>query len=396
MGFKKDLKTRGKNLVVLDIGTEFLKALFLEVDKKEEKGILRSWVRDRVVDDLDKLYSVCQKAIRKVEKKAGIKAEQVFLGIGGEIVKGTSATFCYKREKPSQKIDLPELKYLVQKVQRKVFDKIRKTFALETGLPETEARLINAHIINIKIDGNSIANPLGFQGENICLSIFNSYSPVKRLEDLLSLSSQLGLELVGISPPSYALFHCLDLENLSKEDVLIIDVGGKITEVTLVKNGGEAVETRSFNLGGQVFTKTLSNFLELGLDEAEAIKIKYSKDEVSSGAKKKLEKLISPNISSWLGGIKVVLDEFLRKYKSLPRKIFLCGGGSSLPGIEEALKKRRNFQIKFILPREFVKIENRTKLQDIPCLALAKLALDTPEATEFSSTLKRVVRLIQG
>lgn len=397
MGLRKKFKKIGaKNLIVLDIGTEFLKALFLEVNEEEERGILRTWVKEKVGDDLEKLYPVCQKAVNKLEKKVGIKGKQLFLGIGGEAVKGTSTVFSYKREDPGQKINLPELRYLVQKVQWKAFNNIRKAFALETGLPETNVRLINAHIINIKIDGSHIANPLGFQGKNVYLSIFNSYGSVNCLEDLLSLSSQLGLELVGISPPSYALFHCLDLENLSKEDALIIDVGGKITEVTLIKNKGEFIETRSFNLGGQVFTRAIADFLDLGMDEAEAVKIKYSKREVSSEVARKLEKLVNPNISSWSGGIKVVLDEFLRRYKSLPKKIFLCGGGSSLPGIKEALMKRRNFQIKFILPREFVKIENKTKFQDIPCLALSELALESPKATEFSSTLKRVVRLIQG
>lgn len=397
MVLKKDLnRVRGKNLIVLDIGSQFLKALFLEVDKQEEKGILRSWAREKVVGDLENLYPVCQRAINKIEKKAGIKGEQLFLGVGGESIKGISTTLCYKREKPGQKVDLPELKYLIQKIQQQAFDKIRKKFGLETELPETQTSLISAHIINIKIDGNPISNPLGFQGRSLCLTIYNTYASVKWLEDLLKLSSQLGLELIGISPPSFALFHSLDLENLSSEDVLIIDVGGRLTEVTLIKKKGEAVETKSFNLGGRVFTKVISEFLELGLNEAELVKIKYSKGEISTKARRKIEKLLSPNISSWSAGIRVVLDEFLRKYKSLPRKIFLCGGGSNLPGIEKVLKGGRDFQIKFISPRNFVKIENKTKLEDIPCLALAELALESPEATEFTSTLKRALRLIQG
>lgn len=394
---KKDLKkSRSKNLIVLDIGSQFLKALFLEIDREEEKGILRSWVKEKVINDLEKLYPLSRKAVNRVEKKAGIKAGQIFLGIGEEIIRGTSTTFCYKRENPEQKIDLAELKYLVQKIQRKAFEKIRKRFNSETGLPETEARLVTAHIINIKIDGNSFANPLGFQGENLCLSIFNSYTSVRWLEALVKLSSRLGLELLGINSPSYALFHCLNLQDLPDEDALIIDIGGKITEIALIKNGGEVVETRSFNLGGEVFTRTISDFLELGLDEAETLKIKYSKGEISPRAKKKLEELFSPIVSSWSGGVRIVLDEFLKKYKSLPRKVFLCGGGSGLLEIQEVLKKRGNFQIKLLSPREIVKIENKTKLQDIPCLALANLALEFPEATEFSSTLKRVVRLIQG
>jgi cell division ATPase FtsA len=391
--FKKDLGN--KNLIVLDIGSQFLKALLLEIDKEEERGILQSWTREKIVDDLKELYSVCQKAINKIEEKTGVRAGEIFLGVSGKIIKGTSTDFCYRRENPKQKIDLAELKYLVQKVQWKAFDKIRKIFALETGLSEAKVKLVNAHIINIKIDNNTVANPLGFQGENLCLSVFNSYTSVEWLETLAELSSRLGLKWLGVNSSSYALFHSLDLESLSNEDSLIIDIGGKITDATLVKGKGDTVEIKSFNLGGELFTRTISDFLELGADEAETIKVKYSKGEVSSEARKKLGKLLSPDISSWLGGIKVILDEFSKKYKSSPRRVFLCGGGSNLPGIKEVIEKKGSFDINFILPREFIKIKNKTKFQDIPSLALAVLALESPEATEFSFTLKRIMRLIQ-
>lgn len=393
--FRKDFKNK-KNLVVLDIGSQFIKALLLEIDREEERGILLAWVKESFADDFEKLCANCQKAIKKLERKTGRKGEELFIGIGGDILRGTSINFCYKREETPQKIDLTELKYFVQKTQWKAFEKIRKEFSLETGLSETEARLVSAHIINIKVDNTHIVNPLGFQGQNVCLSIFNNYTSLKLLEDLIRLASWLGLSLVGIGSPSYALFHCLELDRSSKEDILIIDVGGKITEVTLIKKGGEVVETRNFNLGSYLFTKTIADFLDLGIEEAEMVKIKYTKEEVSSEAKKKIEKLLSFNLSSWVGGVKVVLDELSKNYKSFPSKIFLCGGGSNLPLIKDVLKKKGNFKISFISSREIIKIKNKTKFEEIPSLALAALALESPEASEFSAILKRAVRLIQG
>lgn len=392
--FKKDFKN--KNLIVLDIGSQFIKALLLEVDKKEEKGTLIGWVKENFSDDFEKLCLNCGKAIKKVEKKTGIKAEELFIGIGGDILRGTSTTFCYKRESPKQKIDLTELKYFVQKIQWKAFEKIRKEFGLETGLPETDARLVSAYIINTKVNNSHLSNPLGFQGENVCLTIFNNYTSLNWLENLVKLASYLGLALIGINSPSYALFHCLELEHSSKEDILIIDIGGKITEITLIKRGGEVLETRNFNLGGYLFTRTIADFLGLETDVAESVKIKYSKEEVSSETGKKIEKMFSSNLLSWIGGVKIVLDEFSKKYKAIPSKIFLCGGGNELPGIKELLKKRGSFKINSISSREVIKIKNKTKFEEIPSLALASLALESPEARDFSAILKRAVRLIQG
>jgi len=387
---------RNKNLVVLDIGSQFIKALLLKVDKEEKRGVLIGWAKEYYLDDFEKLCLNCQKAIRKVEKKAGLKAEELFIGVGGDILRGTSTTFCYKREQPKEKIDLTELKYFIQKTQWKAFEKIRKEFGLEYGFPETDVRLVSAHIIDIKVDNSHLGNPLGFQGHTVCLSIFNNYTSLNWLENLAKLASWLGLRLIGINSSAYALINCLELDHFSKDDILIIDIGGRITELTLIKRGGEAIETRNFNLGGHLFSRSIAEFLELKTDEAELIKMKYSKDELSYEARKKLEKLFAPNVFSWLGGVKIVLDEFFKKYKALPAKIFLTGGGSQLPGIEEILKKKGGFKTDFISISKIAKIKNKTKFEEIPSLALAMLSLESSEAGEFSDALRRAVRLIQG
>jgi cell division ATPase FtsA len=392
--FNKDFKN--KNLIVLDIGSQFIKTLFLKIDNEERKGILLAWTKEHFVDDFEKLYLNCRKAIQKVEKKTGCKAEEIFIGIGGNILRGTSTTFCYKREEPREKIDLTELKYFIQKTQWKAFEKIRKEFGLESGFPETDVRLVSTHIINIKVDNSYLESPLGFQGHSVCLSIFNNYTSLGWLEDLVRLAARLELRLVGINSSAYALVNCLGLDHFLKDDILIIDIGGKFTEVTLIKRGGEAIETRNFNLGGHLFTKTTADFLGLKTEEAELVKIKYSKEEVSFEAKKKIEKLFSQNINSWLGGIKVVLDDFCKKYKVLPSRIFLTGGGSGLSGIKEILKKKSGFKIDMISLGEITKIRNKTKFEEIPSLCLAVLATESPEASEFSAILKRALRLIQG
>ena len=390
--FKKDFKN--KNLIALDIGSQFVKALLLEIDAEGKKSLL-SWAREKSFNDFEKLLSSCQKAISRIEKKTGVRAEEIFFGTGGDLLKGVSTTFCYKRENHEEKIDLAELRNIVQKTQWRAYDIIRKKFSTESGLPETEVRLVNACVVDIKIDGEHIPNPIGFEGENICLTIFNNYASRENLEALLRLAGELEFELKGINSQSYALFYGLGAGGF-KDDVLIIDVGGKITDVVLVKDKGGVIDIKNFNLGGYLFTKTLSEFLGLNLDDAELIKTKYSKGEVSESAKQKLDKLFSSNISSWFSGIKVVLDDFFENYGSAPKNILLCGGGSLLPGMEEILKKRGGFKTKIISSGEITMINNKTKLQDVSSLALSALAADSPEQNEFHSLLKRAIRLIQS
>jgi len=390
--FKKDLKS--KNLIVLDIGSQFLKAILLEINEEAGTRNLLSWTKEKSFSEFEKLVSSCQKAIAKIEKKTGIKPSEIFLGVGAEILRGKSSTFCYQRENPQQKIDLAELRNLVQRAQWRAYDQLRKLFSQETGLPEHEARLANAYIVDIKVDNEHIPNPVGFEGKTICLTIFNNYTSRENLEMFFRLSAELELDLRGINSQPYALFYGLEVGNL-KEDVLIIDIGGRVTDIVLVKNRGEVIDIKTFNLGGYLFTKTLSEFLEVDLDDAEVIKNKYSKGEIGLAAKQKLDKLFASNIDFWFNGIKIVLKEFYESYGRSPKTILLCGGGSVLPGMSEALKKG-GFKTRIVSAQEITRINNKTKLQNIGSLALASLACESTESNEFYPILKRAMRLIQS
>lgn len=368
-----------KSVIVLDIGTQFVKGLILETAKNNGKGIIKAWTKE---PDSENTILACQKAIKNLKKKSGIKSEEVFLGIGSNFLKGKTTVLCCKRETPNQKIDLAELKYLIQKIEWRALDAVRKEFAKETEFKDIDARLLNAFIIDTRIDGRSVPDPIGSQGQNICLSVYNVYTSLEWLAEIEKLVEGMHLNLVGLVPISYALFRCLKLEKSSKGNALIIDVGSKITEMTLIKNGGETIETKSFHLGGQAFSRVLAEFLGLKLEQAELAKFKYSKGEVSLEAKRKLDKLFMPNISSWLNGIKVVLKDFFEEYKFLPSKIFLCGEGSKIPLIESHLKKEKGFKV--------------VKFEETPCSALKKLYDDLAnEKDVFSPIFKRIIKLVQ-
>jgi cell division ATPase FtsA len=373
-------KAKNRNLIILDLGTQFIKALLLEIDKNSQKGIVRALTKESFKNDK---AAACQRAIKYICEKSKIRTNEVFVGTGNNILKGKTTAFCFKRDEPNQKIDLAEIKYLIQKIQWRALDSMRREFAQETEFSELSARLVGAFMADIRVDSRSTSDPIGLGGQNICLSIFNVYTALKWLDNLRSFIDGLGLKLTGFIPIAYALFRGLDLEKSPKGDALIVDVGSKITEVTLARSGGETIETKSFHLGGQVFTNVLAEFLGLSTEQAEELKIKYSQDELSHAAKKKIEKLFIANASSWLKGVKIVFSDFAQKYKSLPEKIFLCGEGSKMPLLEKELKKEKGFRI--------------NRIEEMPILSLAKLCPGIlKEEGIFLPILKRVTRLIQG
>ena len=410
--FSKPKAKSSHYALALDIGTDLAKALIFEI--KNNKGYIigvgkhkqkLSDMQSGAITDIQGVVRSAEKAIEEAQKMANVKPDQVILGIAGELVKGTTTNVHYQRKKPKIKIDLPELKNILQKVQWKAFNQVRKQLAWETGIDEIDVKLINAAIVDVRIDGYRVSNPIGFQGKDVCISIFNAYAPLVHLGALQSISTDLDMDLLSIAAEPYAVASCIEPENSREFSAIFIDIGGGTTDVAIVKNG--VLEgTKMFGLGGRAFTKRLASKLKINFTEAEEIKIKYSKNQLKPEITKKVKKALDSDCRVWLSGIELALSEF-SNVENLPTQILLCGGGSALIGIRTVLQENwykklpfsKKPKIKFIKPEEVINVKDKTGLlnnqQDVTPMALVNLALDLAgEEGAVQGILRKVVNMM--
>ncbi len=412
--FKKATSGVTNAYLALDIGTEFVKALIcapdgtkarvLGVGKKRQKlGEMQSGA----VTDIAAVINNCQDAIRQAEKMAGVSPTQLIMGIAGELVKGATTTINYTRREPDAKIDLTELKNIVHKVQWKAFDEVRSELAFETGYNEIDVKLVNAAIVDVRIDGYKVSNPLGFQGKDITISIFNAFAPLVHFGALQTIAAELELELLAITSEPYAVARCMGFEDGGTFSAIFVDIGGGTTDLAVVRYGS-VDGTRMFTLGGRTFTKRLAQALNISFEEAEQIKLAYSNDKLEKQSNRIVREAMKSDCEVWLSGVALTLSEF-ENVDVLPSKILLCGGGSHLPEIKEVLESREwtqklpfpsKPQISFIHPRMVTNVVDETKhlkdVQDITPMALANIALDyLSEEQILAKLLKKVVRLMQ-
>ena len=403
--------------LALDIGTEVVKALIFKIDPEEGKGIVagvgrmqqnRGDMTGGSVADINGVIKTSEKAIQIAEDQAGVKPQQCIIGIAGELVKGTTSIVRYERAKPKSKIDIAELKNIVQKIQWKAFDKIRQQLAWETGQSEIDVKLINAAVVDVRIDGYRVTNPIGFQGREVSIGVFNAYAPMIHLGALQTIASELGLDLLSIVAEPYAVARCMGMDNATEFSAIFIDVGGGTTDVAVVREGG--IEgAKMFALGGRAFTKRISGELGMSFEEAEKIKISYANKKISLNMARKIEQILKNDSEVWLSGIELSLSEFSAS-DLLPSRILLCGGGSQLPGIKKALEGRawlknlpfaRKPVVSFIEPKDVINVVDTTgqlkDIADVTPMGLANLTLDlVGEEGVISSILRRAVRVIQN
>ncbi len=420
MGLFSSLPWKSDNdlLLALDIGTEVVKALIFRVDGEGKRGVVigvgraaqkAGNMQSGAVADISGVIESSREAIALAKEKAKVKrVEKSIIGIAGELVKGTTTTVHYERVNPEVHIGMPELKMIIQKVQEKAYERIKRQLSWETGQNDIDVKLINAAIVDVRIDGYHIANPTNFQGRDVSMSVFNAYAPMIHLGALQTIADELDLDLLSIAAEPYAVARSVEVEDMLDFSAIFIDVGGGTTDIAVVRNGG-LEGTKMFALGGRAFTKRLVQEFNLSFEMAEQMKINYSNGRLRSDEVDRIAAIYADDCRVWLGGVELSLMEFAET-DLLPSRIFLCGGGSALPGIKASLLSpewaaglpfAKTPQVSFLQPRDVARITDMTgelgNPQDITPIGLAHLALldHLEEEKMLSSILRRSMESIE-
>lgn len=331
-------------ILALDIGTEFVKAVLAKPTKKgclEILGVgkakqIEGNMHAGAVADIPAVVNVCEDALVKAEEQAGERAELTVVGIAGELIQGNTTTVNYSRKNPNKPITESEMNEIIKKVQQRSGEVAKKTVAIETGNENVEVRLINSAIVSLTIDGYKISNPIGFKGSDIVIQFYTAFAPLIHVAAIEKVCAELNLDLLTVAVEPFAVCRaCLGDDLESSFSGIVMDIGGGTTDIAVIEDGG--VEgTKMFGIGGRSFTHQIEESLGVDFETAENYKLDYDTGKLDDRVKSKIETALSRNLSVWLTGVEVALEEF-ENVGSLPRNIMLCGGGASLSLLQEKL-----------------------------------------------------------
>jgi cell division protein FtsA len=398
----------------LDVGTEFAKALVFEIDE-DNRGVVKGVGRKRqglahmqsgTVADISAVVDNCAVALQEAEEMAGFRPSQVVIGIAGELVKGFTTYHDQQRVRSDTPITDGELGRLIEGVQHQAMREAERSVKWETGLPSVDVRLVHAAVVGCWIDGYVVTNPVGFQGRNVRIAIFDAFAPLVHIGALQTVAAKLDLELVAVVAEPYAVARVLDSEQVRQGGALFIDVGGGTTDVALVRQGG--IEgTRMFALGGRAFTKSIADRLDLPFPRAEALKVDYARG-IAGDRAAEVRRIIADDVAVWAAGVELVLEE-LGGGDQLPARIHLCGGGSRLPEIRDVLAAdgfssnlpfARPPEVTILAPDQIETMHDATHLledqQDVTPMGLAYQAIELGTSSSvLDGSLRRVVRAMR-
>ncbi len=400
------LKSNEEEYIVgLDIGTEVVKALVGRVTPEgdiEVIGVGRqhqklSDMQAGAIADIVSVVQNCDKALGQAEEQAGVSARTAVIGIAGELVKGTTTTVRVTRKQSNKQIDIEEMERIIHVVQQRAELRAKQQLAVELGGKEVDVRLVNSALVSIEIDGYPVTNPIGFQGKDVVVQLYTAFAPMIHIAALERTAQELDLDLLAVAAEPFAVSRSVIGNKQSGNfSAILMDVGGGTTDIAVINDGG-VQGTKMFGIGGRAYTRAIERGLGIEFDEAEHLKLALGEGTVPAQKKKEADEALDKTVEVWTSGVELALSEF-DQLDHLPHRMFLCGGGSSLDALVDALEKTewyrtlpftRKPSVHHIRPDQVVGITDKTgDVTDhtfITALGLLRVGLDTLQFTENDS-----------
>ena len=391
-------------IVGLDIGTEFVKALIGRVDGDhiEVVGVGRahqdlSDMQAGAIADIASVVENCDKALNQAEQQAGVSVRTAVIGIAGELVKGTTTTVRVARKRADKPLDASEMERIISLVQSRAEDKAKKQLAWELGGKEVEVRLVNSALVAIEIDGYKVTSPIGFQGKDVVVQLYTAFAPLVHIGALERTAAALDLDLLAVAAEPFAVSRSVIGDDTSASmNAILMDVGGGTTDIAVITDGG-VQGTKMFGIGGRAYTRAVERDLNVEFSMAEELKLGLGEGRVAPNKRLAVEGALNKTLDVWIGGVELALAEF-DKLDTLPHKLLLCGGGSSLDLLMSRLHDSdwytklpftRKPVIQHIHPDDVVGIVDKTgDVADhtfITAMGLLRVGLDTLQFASGSS-----------
>ncbi len=162
---------------------------------------------------------------------------------------------------------------------------------------------------------------------------------INRYKEVIQLT---GLNLSALESEIFSLSRAL-LGN-DKSTVILIDVGARSVSLSIV-DGGYIRVIGNLEMGGLKLTKTISQQMNISLEEAEKFKKSLSANQAASQQSAQLKEIIHSVLNAIIFEIKKVIDSYQSKYNRKVEKCILVGGGVQVPGFVESFINKLGLEV---------------------------------------------------
>ncbi len=167
------------------------------------------------------------------------------------------------------------------------------------------------------------------------LELFVVATPRNIVDSYLDLAQMLGLETVLIEPTLGSLGRLFSLDSHSGIPAILINLGSVSSDISIFDR--QILITGTVQGGGEDFTRSIKDKLDISLQEAALIKTRYG-----LGVSKKqteIQQALAPILQEIIKEIRRMIRYYNERYgnKRSIEQLITLGGGANMPGLDEYL-----------------------------------------------------------
>lgn len=261
-------QSKTRNIAVaLDIGTtkvcaiaghlnEYGKLEILGVGTVKSEGVSRG-----VVSNIDKTVKAIREAVDIAEKNAQCKIKVVHVGIAGQHIKSLHHHGLLVRHDSNTEISQADIDKLIKDMHKLVLppgDKILHVVPQEYTVD----------------DEQDIFDPIGMSGVRLEANFHIITGQISASKNILRCVEKAGIEVADVTLEPIASAASVLNEEEREAGVVLVDIGGGTTDITIFKDG-IIRHTCVIPFGGNVITKDIREGCTVMTEQAEKLKVKF-------------------------------------------------------------------------------------------------------------------------
>jgi cell division protein FtsA len=257
----------GDIVVGIDIGTSKVCTSVGRINKENQVEILGqgfvpcTGVRKGIIVDIESTASAVRNSVEAAEKNSNLKISSAFINILGthvSIISNRSCTSVSNDNREITKKDVDRVLYAVRDVP----------------VPE-DRQLIDIIPRQFIIDGyDEIVDPVGMVGVKLEVEADVVTGKITSVQNIIKSLEKANVKVDGLVAEAYATGEVLLTPEEKEMGVILIDIGGGVTDLSVFKNR-RLVFYDSIPVGGDHITNDLSIGLRISSSEAEKVKRQF-------------------------------------------------------------------------------------------------------------------------
>ncbi|MBN2136026.1 MAG: type IV pilus assembly protein PilM [Acidobacteria bacterium] len=171
----------------------------------------------------------------------------------------------------------------------------------------------------------------------------------EKVNDYVSVIKQAGKNVGIVDVDAFALYNCFELnypEERSKT-IALVNIGANVMNINIVENG-ISVFWRDSTIGGSQYTEAVQKEMNLSYQQSENLKKGIEIDGISSD---KVIPIINSVSETFLAEIQRTFEFYQSQTnKDHMDKVFLSGGSSRVPGLDQQVSERFGTPVEIFNP----------------------------------------------